>query len=110
MSITYSWEFPQVEVVLIQDNLENVIQTVHWRLTATDGQYTASCYGSVGLDKVVPENFTIFDEISKSQVEEWVTAKINGSRQSVDDMKQGLAHNITLQQEPKTVSITPSFS
>ena len=48
MAITYEWSFPNFEV----DGSDNV-QTVHWRLTATDSEvdadgnaYTASMYGS----------------------------------------------------------------
>jgi hypothetical protein len=110
MSIAYTWGFPQVEISPSLDGLEKVVRTVHWTLTATDGDYSASCYGSVGLDAPVAEDFTLFDDISKAQMEEWITAKIDTGRTKINDMKNGLAGNIESQKTPKTISMKPPFA
>jgi hypothetical protein len=47
--ITYEWSFPNFEC-----DSENKVQTIHWRYTAVDGEYSAnmygSCAGSEGMD------------------------------------------------------------
>jgi hypothetical protein len=55
MAIEYKWQFPSLEVTFAVGELQNVVSTVHWRLTATDDQYSASSYGSVGVSTPTPE-------------------------------------------------------
>jgi len=108
MSVTYTWNFPQLEVAPSLDGLTDVVTTVHWTLTAQENGYVASCYGSVGLD-APGTPYTEFSQLTKEQVESWVKAKIDAGRQKVADIEAGLAGNIAVQKQPKTVSMRPPF-
>jgi len=108
MALTYTWNFPQVDVAPSLNENINVVTTVHWTLTAQDDQYTASCYGSVGLD--APDTpYTEFEQLTHAQVESWVKAKIDAGRVKVAEMETGLAGQIALQRHPKTVSMKLPF-
>ena len=94
MAITYEWSFPNFEV-----NSSNEVKTIHWRYTATDGDYSASMYGSCagseGMD---------FDEMTKEHAIMCVT-----ENQPVEDMQSNLSAQIEKQKNPDTVSRTKEF-
>jgi hypothetical protein len=48
--MTYSWIISNLVAKIQEGELSNVIETVHWRYQATDGEHTADVYGSVGLE------------------------------------------------------------
>jgi len=61
MATTYNFVISDLNAK-IQDTetgLSNVIETIHWRYQATDGENTADVYGSVGLD--APEAGSFID-------------------------------------------------
>ena len=62
-------------IVAIDRTLPDAVcTTVHWTATKTDGDYTASVYGSLGLpakDTSDP-TFVPYDQITKAQVIKWV--------------------------------------
>ena len=90
MAITYEWSFPSFEC-----DSENKVQTIHWRYTAVDGEYSAnmygSCAGSEGMD---------FDAMTKEHAIMCVTA----NAQSEADMQTTLASQIEAQKNPVIVS------
>ena len=94
MAITYEWSFPNFEV-----NSSNEVKTIHWRYTATDGDYSASMYGSCagseGMD---------FDEMTQEHAIMCVT-----ENQPVEDMQSNLSAQIEKQKNPDTVSRTKEF-
>lgn len=112
MSVNYEWAFPQSETAISQNGLNDVVTLVHWVLTGTDDSgVTASCYGSVGLEAPNPGNFTSFSDLTKDQVEAWVTDRINkqnrggprgqeGEASAVDQMKARLADRIAETKNP----------
>ena len=105
--MNYTWGFPVLGVVYNEDNMQNVIQTVNWTLTATDGDYTASCYGSVGLPAPSPASFTPYDQVTEAQVQEW-TEEALGAEQ-VASMKSGLAGQIEAQKNPTGGNLPPPW-
>lgn len=100
MAVTYTWEFPSHTRIPTKDGQSNVIETIHWRLNATDGVNTVTTYGSVGLDPAPKIGFITFEDIQKSDIEGWVEAKLNagggGPRRGGDvaSLKQGLANQL----------------
>ena len=94
MAITYEWSFPNFEV-----NSENEVKTIHWRYTATDGDYSASMYGSCagseGMD---------FDAMTKDHAIMCVT-----ENQPVEDMQSNLSAQIEKQKNPETTSKTKEW-
>ena len=92
--INYEWSFPNFEV-----NSSNEVKTIHWRYTATDGDYSASMYGSCagseGMD---------FDEMTQEHAIMCVT-----ENQPVEDMQSKLSAQIEAQKNPETTSMTKEW-
>jgi hypothetical protein len=92
--INYEWSFPNFEV-----NSSNEVKTIHWRYTATDGDYSASMYGSCagseGMD---------FDAMTQEHAIMCVT-----ENQPVEDMQSNLSAQIEKQKNPETTSRTKEW-
>lgn len=72
MSITNTWSVVQMDCYPQADGETDVVFTAHWTLTATDGTYTGSVYGSqaVTVDPAAP--FTPYADLTEEQVVGWV--------------------------------------
>ena len=77
----------------------DVVCTVYWRMNATDGEYSATAYGSCGITFVEGEPFTPYADLTFDQVWGWVAAKVN-----MDEMKANLDKQIEAQINPPIVS------
>ena len=108
MAIEYTWQFSSLDVTYAVDELENVVTVVHWRLTATEGQHTASTYGASGVGSPTPEAFVSYEDITEEEVIEWVTTALGGDA-SVQNMKDSLATQIATLKAPMTGSMTPPW-
>jgi hypothetical protein len=55
------------------------ITVAHWRVSAVDGDYTASAYGTAGFtpDATDPD-FTPYDQVTEAEVLAWVWAQWRG--------------------------------
>ncbi|KKC24941.1 DUF7936 family protein [Sphingomonas sp. SRS2] len=73
MPITYDWSLQgpgSLECVPELNGQENVVRTVHWRLTGSDGTFSGVTVGSQKLDN--PEgDFTPYAELTLDQVIGW---------------------------------------
>lgn len=77
----------------------DVVCTVYWRMNATDGEYSATAYGSCGITFVEGEPFTPYADLTFDQVWGWVSAIVN-----MDEMKANLDKQIEAQINPPIVS------
>jgi hypothetical protein len=109
MTIQYAWQFPALDVTYSDGELQNVVTAVHWRLTATEDQHSASTYGSVGVGTPTPEAFVSYEDLTEEEVISWVTTALGGE-DSVQAMKDGLASQIETQKAPKTGTMTPPWT
>ena len=89
MAITYEWSFPNFEV-----GNDNTVKTIHWRYTATEGEYSASMYGSCGGSEGMD-----FDAMTQDHAIMCVT-----ENQSEADMQSNLSAQIEKQKNPETTS------
>ena len=77
------------------------INTAHWTALATDGDYSASAYGSCGLGDGTP---TIpYTDVTEQEVLDWVWA--NGVNK--DETEANLATQIEVQKNPVQESGLP---
>lgn len=107
MSISYEWGIAQLEAAVSLEVegqiLEDVATTAHWTVTATDGEHTASSYGSVGLATPDPASFIPASKLSKELVIGWVQQLLD-----VEAIQEGLDAQIEEQVSPtKTVIALP---
>ena len=99
MANTYEWKIASLDAKIADGDLSNVIETVHWRLQATDGEHTADVYGSTGLE--APEgDFIPYESLTQADIEAWLEAKLD-----VESLKAGLDAQIDAQANPTHVSL-----
>jgi hypothetical protein len=58
------------------DGNTDVVFTVHWTLTGTDGTHTAGVYGSVGVTVDPDAPFTPYADLTQEQVVGWVQSAL----------------------------------
>ena len=72
MTTTNTWGVVQMDAYPEYEGQDNIVFTVHWNLTATDGPYIGYAYGTVGLQLDPQAEYTPYDELTKEQVIGWV--------------------------------------
>ena len=102
-----------MEITYIIDNLDRqtadgLVTTAHWRVSAVDGDYSASCYGSVGLPSPSPASFTPYEDVTEAQVQAW-TEEALGAEQ-VESYKTSLANQIAAQKNPTSGNLPPPWA
>lgn len=101
MPNTYSWVIGDLEAKIESDGMQNVIETVHWRLQGTDANdNVADVYGSIGLEAPDAESFIEFDSLAQSDVEGWLEANLD-----VDSLKAGIDSQLELIANPTHVNL-----
>lgn len=116
MANTYTWDFPTLDVNnSAQNGHDDVIQTIHWRMTAvsdsetdTDGNaLSISAYGSVGIPTpdAGDSSFVAFDSITK----DWCKGKVLTDLGKTEaEMQTMLDDQITALASPPLSQRTPS--
>jgi hypothetical protein len=79
------------------------VVVAHWRVTAEDGEYTASSYGTCGFtpDPTAPD-FVPFESLTEADVLAWVYESVDK-----DSVEASLASQIEDQKAPQTIAGTP---
>jgi hypothetical protein len=97
--IDYTWTIAQLER---QTDTGGVV-VAHWRVSAVDGDFTASAYGTAGFtpDPESPD-FKPFDQLTEADVLAWVWASVDKA-----DTEANLATQIEAQKAPATAAGTP---
>lgn len=102
MPITNTWSIAQLDAYPEYEGNTDVVFTAHWRLSATDGTYNGSVYGTVGLT-LDPENpFTAFADLTEAQVIGWVQDALG--EDAVAASEANVAQQIADQIAPPVVS------
>lgn len=88
---------------LERNTADGGVTIVHYRCELTDGDYSASSYGTVGFtpDATDP-SFVPFESLTEADVIAWVEAELD-----VDAITAGLQANIDEQKAPKSVAGVP---
>lgn len=102
MTNTYTWVIEQINCVPQKDDHTDVVMTVHWRQNATDGTYSATMYGTVGITYAPGSPFTPYADLTKDQVIGWVQDAL-GTEQCAQ-MTVNLDQQIANQVNPPIVS------
>ncbi len=93
------WSIEQLE----RNSVNGGVTTAHWRVVATEGEYSASVYGSMGFtpDPKAP-NFKPFYSLSEADVLGWVWRNLNKNETEIS-----LAQQLNSQKNPVSVTGTP---
>lgn len=102
MANTYKWVLSSLNAKIQDGELSNVIETVHWRLQATDAnENIADVYGSLGLDAPEVGSFIPSDQLTEEIVISWLEANLDA-----DALKAGLDSQLHAIQHPTHTTIT----
>jgi hypothetical protein len=99
MANTYTELIERMDCYPTLDTYTDVVCTIFWRMNATNGEYSATAYGSCGVTFKEGDTFTPYEDLTKEQVWGWVSAIVN-----MDDMKASLDKQIEAQLNPPIVS------
>ena len=96
------WNVVQMDAYPEYDGEQDVVFTVHWTLTDTDGDYTGSVYGSVGVTLDPESPFTPYNELTLEQVVGWVQDALGAEQ--VAALEANVAQQIADQKNPPVVT------
>jgi len=77
MTVTNTWAIQTLDCKPDVNGLTDYVVTSHWTLTATDGTYTGSVYGTASfeVDPAKPD-YIPFDELTEEEVIQWTQAAL----------------------------------
>jgi hypothetical protein len=85
---------------LDRNTSDDFVTTVHYNVTKTDGEFSASIYGTINFSADTPE--TPYASLTKEQVIEWVKDKLGE-----EVIEASLAAQIEAKKNPTTATGTP---
>jgi len=77
----YTWNVKSANILDKGDNT-NVITSINWLLTATEGEYTVIRTGVQALDTSNISSFTLFSDLTEEQVIGWVETAMGAEKLS----------------------------
>ena len=95
---TYAWTIQQMDRL----TSDGFVVTVHYNVSATDGDYSASTYGTVGYTEQPGEQYTPYDQLTEQQVVGWVQESLGK-----DTVEASLDSQIEAQKNPVQESGMP---
>jgi len=102
MAITNTWAVVQMDAYPEYEGEPDVVFTVHWTLTGTDGTYAGSVYGSQGITLVEGATFTPYADLTQAQVIGWVQDAMGAEQ--VAAYEANVAQQIADQIDPPVVT------
>ena len=90
-----TWKIVQLD----RKTADGFVTTAHWTVTATDGDFSASAYGSVGFSGDLT---TPYEDLTEEQVLGWVWEQIDKA-----EIESNLAAQINAQKNPVSVTGVP---
>lgn len=108
----FTWSFPQMEVFpSTEEGLNNIIVTVHTRITAIDDSFAEEVNFTVQLDQPNKEEFVPFEKVTSDVIEEWVKKILisaNNDEKIIEKLEASLQEKIDLKKAPPVVILRPS--
>ena len=100
MATTFTWAVSQLE----RETADGYVFTAHYTVSAANDTYSASAYGSVGLDR--PDSLVPFASLTKEQVIGWIQDKLGGA-EKVTEIQDALQVQLDEQAAPTKASGVP---
>ena len=102
MTTTYQWTIQAMDCVPQEDGYTDVVVVAHWNVSATDGTYTSSVYGTQSFTLQQGGSFTPYADLTQDQVVGWVQAGMGID--AVTALQQNLDTQIENQINPPIVT------
>jgi hypothetical protein len=71
---TFTWTVSQLDCYPQYENQTDVVFTVHWTCSGTDGTHTGSVYSTCSVTYVADTPYTPFADLTQDQVLDWIWA------------------------------------
>jgi len=94
---TYNWQIVQMDRL----TADGFVVTVHYNVSATDGDYSASTYGTCGYTQE-SESFVPYNQLTEEMVVGWVQTSLGK-----DNVEASLQGQIDAQKNPVQESGLP---
>jgi len=99
MAATMNWTISTLE----RELSDGFVYTAHWRCTASDGDFSASSYGTAGFTPdPSAEGFVPYESLTEADVLAWVWESVDK-----DATEAALAQKIEDQKHPTTAAGVP---
>ena len=103
MTIQYIWGITKIKAYPTVEDKTNVICTVEWKLTITNGEYNKQILGTISIPVVHLEPFTPYDQLTEEQVLGWVH-KVMGPEQK-SQLEAGILVQLEQMINPPVVTV-----
>jgi|TARA_Y100000052_G_C2947335_1_gene84772 hypothetical protein len=91
----FKWHISQMDSKIKEtidgQELQNVVNVVHWRYDATLNDYETEVYGALELNGANPNDFILYENLTKNDVIGWLEAGLD-----VDELQTILINKINL--------------
>jgi hypothetical protein len=94
METVFNWRVANLE----RETAEGVVFTVHYTISAEDGVYASSAYGSLGLEPPDPETMIPFAQLTEEIVVGWVKERL--TEEKVEEVEAALQAQLDEQHSP----------
>jgi len=98
-STAFTWRIANLE----RETADGFVLTAHWTLSAEDGTYASSAYGSVGFER--PDKLIPYADLTEEMVIGWV--KDNFGAEKVTEIEGALQHQLDEQRHPTQAAGVP---
>jgi hypothetical protein len=98
MTTSFNWSIVNMDRL----TADGFVVTVHYNVSATDGTYNASTYGTVGYTEQPGETYVPYSDLTQDQVVGWVQTSLGK-----DTVEASLQSQIDAQINPVTAQGTP---
>ena len=99
MAATFEWKLAQLE----RNLADGGVTICHWRVSASDGDFSASSYGTAGFTPdASAEGFVAYDALTEADVLDWVWESVDK-----DATEAALEARIEADKNPTTATGTP---
>ena len=79
--ITNTWNIVAMNCKPDVNGMLDYVVTSHWNLSATDGTYNGSVYGTASFEVDADKpNYTPYDDLTLGQVVEWTQASLGAEK------------------------------
>lgn len=102
MTITNTWTVTQMDCYSEAEGETDVVFTVHWTLSGTDGTYNGSVYGTVGVTLNPDEPFIPYADLTEAEAIGWVQEALGAEQ--VASYEANVATQIANQINPPVVT------
>ena len=100
----YNWIISAMECVKKENDLTDVVITIHWRYNAEKDDFNAETYGATSVPLPTGEEFTPYEDLTKDQVVGWLMSELD-----VEAMNENLNAQIELLINPINVTLPAPF-